>query len=314
LAVSALAALPALLAAQPALLTTQSALLTTQSALLTTQSALLTAQPALPTTQPALLTTQPALLVAQVSPARAAEAPAAAMPAPSPSSSPSPLGLPTPPVVGSASQIRFGAGWRVATLPGQTLPVTRFSPAWLDGRAAVRMEAVDSYGNLLLNLALPATFTPRELRWSWRVDVPNAGVELAERSGDDSPAKVCLGFDLALERVPFFERNLLRLARTRSTDPLPAATLCWVWGHEEAVGTLLPSPYTQRVRYIVLRGAGDASGQWFDEVRNVAADFRRAFGDESPDMPRVTALLLGADADNTHGRSVAFVADLRLEP
>ena len=51
---------------------------------------------------------------------------------------------------------------------------------------------------------------------------------------------------------------------------------------------------------------------WRDERRDIAADFRQLFGDESPEVPEILAIALGADADNTRGRSLAHVADLVL--
>lgn len=206
----------------------------------------------------------------------------------------------------------LGPGWRVATLPQQKPPVTRFTPERVQGREAVRVEADGSYGNLVHGLAMASV--PATLAWSWRVQAPAPANDLRSKAGDDAAIKVCMSFDLPLEQVPFWERQGLRLARARSGEPLPAATLCWVWGGRDPRGTVLANAYSRRVRYIVLRSAADAADTWVDERRDVAADFALAFGDEAPRPPPVTALIVAGDADNTGGRSVAFVADLRLEP
>ena len=205
----------------------------------------------------------------------------------------------------------LGAGWQLLTLPKQKPPVTVFTADRTLGRPALRMEAAASYGHMAhpLTGAAPATIS-----WSWRVEKSSAAIDLRSKAGDDSPAKVCLSFDLPLSQVPFFERELLRIARRTTTVPLPAATLCWVWGHAEAAGSVVVNPYTQRVRSIVLRGQRDALGQWFDETRDVAADFRAAFGDESQAVPPVSAVLVGADTDNTGAQTLGYVAGLRLLP
>lgn len=217
------------------------------------------------------------------------------------------------PLVGADG--RLAPGWREARLPGQPMPPTRYAPARIDERDALRLEAERSYGNLVLDTGRrPA---PRRLRWAWRLDRPNEGVALARKSGDDAPAKVCLAFDLPAARLPLTERVLLALARQRTGDDLPTATLCWVWGHAEPAGTVLPNAYTRRVRFIVLRNRDDTPGRWVAEERDVEADLRRAFGDEieaAEALPPLTAVLLAADADNTGGHSVAHVADLVLEP
>jgi hypothetical protein len=217
--------------------------------------------------------------------------------------------LPLPPlVVGPA----LGAGWQPALLPGQTMPATRYSAEMVGERAALRLQAQASYGNLLH--ALPGVAAPSRLQWAWRVAQPNPGTELRSKAGDDVAAKVCLSFDLPLAQVPFGERTLLRLARSRTGQNLPAATLCWVWGGPEAVGSLIDNAFSRRVRYLVLRRAADATGAWFEESRDIAADFLRAFGDETQTLPPLTAVLVGADADNTGGSSVAHIAELRFAP
>lgn len=206
--------------------------------------------------------------------------------------------------------------WRVVTLPGQVPPVTRYEVAPVDGRPALRVQADASYGNLVFDAAGRAA--PARLGWSWRVDQGNPALDLTRKAGDDSPIKVCLAFDLALDAVPFVERQLLRLARQRSGEHLPAATLCWVWGHAEAVGALLPNPYTARVRLIVLRQAAQVGTGWLDENRDVAADFRRAFGAEAgppgAPLPPLLAVIVSGDADNTGGRSAALLSGLRSLP
>jgi len=222
-----------------------------------------------------------------------------------------PLATLAPPTGGSTTPWP-PAPWVAGLLPAQTLPTTRFEPVVLDGQPAVRIEAAGSYGNLLHPLARSAS--PGLLRWRWRLEEPNPAADLRRREGDDTNLKVCLLFDLPIGQVPFVERQLLRLARSRSGEPLPAATLCYVWDPRLAAGTRLDNPYSRRVRYLVLRGAEQPLRRWVSEQRDVAADFRAAFGDESPDaLPPLQAVAVGADNDNTGGRSLAYLADLVLE-
>ena len=226
--------------------------------------------------------------------------------------------LPSPLVEAGPEGLRTGAGWRLAALPQQDIPATRYTPERTPDAAAaggevpaLRIEADRSYGNWVHELAQAPL--PARLRWRWRVQQANPGVDLAKKAGDDSPAKVCLSFDWPLDRVPFLERQLLRLARSQTGQDLPAATLCWVWGGAEAVGTALDNPYSRRVRVIVLRNAAQAGSTWYDEDRDVAADLRSSFGDElgGAPLPAVTALIVAGDADNSGQRSLAHVAGLR---
>ncbi|PIY29541.1 MAG: hypothetical protein CO105_07180 [Comamonadaceae bacterium CG_4_9_14_3_um_filter_60_33] len=206
------------------------------------------------------------------------------------------------------------APWRVVGVPGGKIPLTRFSVVDVDGRKVVRVEASKSYGNLVHDLPLKATVAGLRLNWQWRLDEPIQGADLHSREGDDSPLKVCVLFDMPLEKLGLINRNLLRFARAASAEKLPSATLCYVWDDKLSPETLLPNAYTDRVRIIVATGSAKQLGQWVEVSRDVAADFQRAFGTESDTLPPVMAVLVGGDADNTGGHSLGYVDSLRLEP
>lgn len=215
----------------------------------------------------------------------------------------------TPPLIDASGQIE--AGWRVRGLPRQRAPLTQFSVARIDGVQGVRVQAESSYGNLAHAIEPP--LLAHQLHWRWRLDQANPLAELHEKSGDDVALRVCLSFALPFEQVPFLERQLLRVGQAAAGEALPTATLCYIWDSHLAPGTLLSNAFTRRVRYIVLRGPQDALAQWVDEHRDVAADFQRAFGDESPTLLPVDTLSIGADSDNTKLLTVGHVAQLRLE-
>ncbi|MBX3607733.1 MAG: DUF3047 domain-containing protein [Piscinibacter sp.] len=202
--------------------------------------------------------------------------------------------------------------WQVALLPRQREPATRFTVVDLDGRRALRVEAEASYGNLVHPLQVEAAGL--KLAWQWRIDDYVDGADLRRRDGDDTPLKVCVFYDQPLAQLPFVDRQLLRLARSRSGTALPAATLCYVWDPRLPAGTTLHNAYTQRLRYLVLDSGADRTRRWIAQRRDIAADFLRLFGDESDRVPPVIGVAVGADADNTMGHSLAYVADLVLAP
>ena len=75
-----------------------------------------------------------------------------------------------------------------------------------------------------------------------------------------------------------------------------------------------PQPLQRAVRFMVLNGSESATGQWVSQRRNIAEDFALLFGQESPSLPPVTAVAVGADSDNTQGKSLGYVAQLRWLP
>ncbi len=196
-------------------------------------------------------------------------------------------------------------------MPRQAVPATRFAVTELEGSRVLKMEAAGSYGTLLHTVGDDAA-SARTLSWRWRVDRLAEGVDLRTKRGDDAAAKVCVMFELPMEQVPFMERQALRVARVATSQEIPAATLCYVWDATLPPGTVLPNAFTRRMRWFVLQGAGVTLGRWQTERRDLRADFLRAFGDEAKAAPPIADVLVGADADNTQGRSLAYVADLEL--
>lgn len=215
-----------------------------------------------------------------------------------------------------ASPIGAGADpaapWRWVGLPGQRKPHTQFSVAEIDGQRALRVEAVESYGNLVH--AFETEHSGRILSWQWRVDLAPEQADLRRKDSDDVPIKVCALFDHPASAVPFAERQLLRLARLRSGEPLPAASVCYVWDRHLAPGTVLDNAFTRRVRQIVLRGPEAPLRSWQSERRDVVADFLRLYADEADTVEPLAAVSVGADTDNTHTHSLAYVRALSLEP
>jgi hypothetical protein len=204
------------------------------------------------------------------------------------------------------------APWHVAGMPLQTKPFTRFSMVQLDGKRVLRVDADRSYGTLV------HPFTDAEpgryLSWRWRVDVPNERADLRISGGDDNAAEVCVMFDLPLQAVPFVDRQVLRVGRASSSELLPGATVCYVWDAHFPIGTAMDNAFTRRIRLIVLRGANTPLMAWRNERRDVRADFLRLFGDEAREVPAIIGVGIAADADNTLSRSLAYVADVVLEP
>ena len=203
------------------------------------------------------------------------------------------------------------APWKVIGLPSQTKPFTRFSIVEIDGKRALKIEADLSYGNLVHPVKDVATTA--QLSWQWRIEKPNDAADLREKRGDDTAVKVCVFFDLPMDNVPFADRQLLRLARSKTSDPVPTATVCYVWDNKLPAGTTLDNAFTRRMRYIVLETGTDRLNKWVGEKRDVGADFLKVFSDESKTVPPIVGVAVGADSDNTQLHTVSYVSGVALE-
>jgi len=145
------------------------------------------------------------------------------------------------------------------------------------------------------------------LRWRWKIENLVAGADLRSKEGDDFPARLYVMFDYPLDRLPFIERSKLRIARALFDPDLPAATLCYVWDGSTPAGSIVPSAYTGRVKLVVVESGAKRLKRWVEVERNIAADFRAAFGEAAPP---VSAIAVATDTDNTGASATAFFGDI----
>jgi hypothetical protein len=203
------------------------------------------------------------------------------------------------------------------------IPASAFEAGKVDQQAGLKVSTDASYGTWV-NPWKGAV--PGQLQWRWRLDEPLSGgkrsADLLSKAGDDAALKVCVMFDHPLDRVPFLERTVLRIARSVSGENLPAATVCYIWDSAGPAPREGVNPYSRRVRFISLQGRNSPLTRWVSESRDVAQDFTNLFADELPQgaqtpsaaLPPVTTVLIGADSDNTASHSTGWVADIRWKP
>lgn len=200
-------------------------------------------------------------------------------------------------VVGAFSSSVAGeqlpSGWHVATLPN--VEATRFRVVDIDGTTAVQLDADNAAASLYTNFRIDPAETPI-LRWRWRIRNLIDGADLHRKKGDDLPARLYVMFDYPLERLSWIERTKIRLARFVGGESVPTAAICYVWDGKLSNGTELWNAYTRRVRVVVVESGAERLDQWVAEERNLAADFRAAFGE---DPPAVSGIAIAADTDQT---------------
>ena len=202
---------------------------------------------------------------------------------------------------------RLPDGWE-RIQPNADVPPTRFRLEVDGGATVVRADADRSMAGLSRRLRVDLGQFPY-LCWRWKIAAPLAKADLRTRQGDDYAARLYVLFDYDTGRLPLGDRLKLGALRGLFGLDVPAAALNYVWDNRHPVGTVAPNAYTDRARMWVLRSGKGEAGRWVKEARNLAADFRRAFGEEAP---AAVAVVIASDTDNTGEKATAWFGDIRF--
>ena len=197
------------------------------------------------------------------------------------------------------------AGYRRFAFAGRARH-TEYALVEDEGRTVLRARADASTSGIARDLRVDLAATP-VLAWRWKATRVPAKGDLRTKAGDDYAARLYVAFDLPLDALPFGERLGVEVARAIYGRDAPAAALCYVWATRAAVGTIAPNAYSSRVRMVVVESGGGALGRWLAYERDVAADYRRAFGGAPP---TVKGVIVSTDTDDTGETAETYYGDV----
>ena len=179
-----------------------------------------------------------------------------------------------------------------------------------EGKTVLKVDSGNSAGSMAVPVSLLGAQASTTLQWRWKVDRLLDKADMDEKLADDHSARLYVFFDVPLESLPFADRTKIKLARSISGIDVPTAALCYVWDNKHRVGYTAWSPFTRQLRKVVLQSGPGAVGQWRLEARDVAADFKEAFGFEAP---AITGISVGNDTDNTDDRVTSWFGDVSFK-
>lgn len=146
------------------------------------------------------------------------------------------------------------------------------------------------------------------LNWHWRIASLIDGADNTQRHAEDSPVRLILGFDGDKDTMPFNDQILFETARIMTGHDFPYATLMYIWENKAAVGTVIDSTRSSRIKMMVAASGADGVARWREFTRNIVEDFEQAFG-EKPG--RLIAVGVLTDTDNTGETVEAWYGDIR---
>ena len=197
--------------------------------------------------------------------------------------------------------------WQAMRLPGKLLTAYRVDQQ--GPRNALLAEAASSASMLRQALHIP----PGQLgalQFDWRVDQLIAGADMRLREAEDSPVRLILVFEGDRQRFSTPNQLLSELTLSLTGEPMPYATLMYVWCNDCPVESVIVNPRTDRIRKLAVESGPGRAGQWLHYRRNIRADFEKAFG-EPPGA--LLGLAIMTDTDNTRSTTRAWYGAIRLE-
>lgn len=198
-------------------------------------------------------------------------------------------------------------GWQHRTFPGKQ--ATDYTPARFDGREAVAVRAEASASMLRQTLRIEPADLGR-VRFSWKVPALIGQADLAQRDKADSPVRVLLAFEGDRSKLSMKDAMLSELAQLLTGEPMPYATLMYVWCNTRAPGSVIANARTERIRKLVVESGPQRLNQWLDYERDIRADFERVFG-EAPGA--LVGIAIMTDTDNTRSSARAWYGPVQLD-
>lgn len=175
-------------------------------------------------------------------------------------------------------------GWKPKIFKGETL----YSFVRDGKRTVLKAYSKNAASGLFKKVKVDSAEYP-VLRWSWKIDRLLEREDAASKQGDDFAARVYVVFPGTL------------FWRTRA--------IVYVWSGKLAKGSALRNPYTGNAIVIAVESGHERIGTWVHEERNYHEDYRRFFGEEPP---RLGAVAVMTDTDNTGGEAVAWYGNISL--
>ncbi|MEJ2470929.1 MAG: DUF3047 domain-containing protein [Desulfuromonadales bacterium] len=174
------------------------------------------------------------------------------------------------------------AGWTVKKFAG----TTAYRLVEVDGQTVLQAHSQAAASGLVHEIAYDPQHYPI-LAWRWKINGIIPGGDGRSKAGDDYAARVYVVFPHW-----FF-------LKTRSLN--------YIWANVLPQGTVQPNAYTGNAMMIAVNSGAEKAGQWVSVERNIVEDYRRAFGE---DPPQVGAIAVMTDTDNTGQEATAWYADL----
>src|SRR3989475_12006029 len=90
------------------------------------------------------------------------------------------------------------------------------------------------------------------VQWRWKVANVLQKGDVTRKEGDDYPARIYITFEYDSSKVGFFDKAKYETVRLLYGQYPPLAAINYIWESKAPKGTVVPNPYTDQVKMIVV--------------------------------------------------------------
>jgi hypothetical protein len=200
------------------------------------------------------------------------------------------------------------AGWQHAPL-SKLKRDTVYTVAQDGDRGAVLRASAEQSASLYVAMLKPPMNTPTTLSWEWKTGALVAGADNRDKAREDAPLRVLVAFDGDVASLPKDEQKRFKRAKNLTGRSIPYAVLMYIWSDQVPAGTVIASAHTSQVKMMAVASGPGGLGAWQSVQRNLADDYKLAFGAAPGPVLGVAAM---TDTDNTGASAVGEYAGIRI--
>src|SRR5512139_3872225 len=152
-----------------------------------------------------------------------------------------------------------------------------------EGKVVIKAVAKASASGLIREIKI----NPKEypiVQWRWKVTNILKKGNVKQKDGDDYPARIYITFKYDPSKLSVAEKAKYEAVKVLYGQYPPHGAINYIWESKVPLGSIVPNPYTDRVKMIVVESGGAKLNQWVNEKRDLYQDYKKAFGEESPSI------------------------------
>jgi hypothetical protein len=199
------------------------------------------------------------------------------------------------------------AGWEPMVI-FRNRKKTRYELVNVGDKTVLHAQAAGATSGLMENVSIEPAAHPW-LNWEWKIGKQMKSSDNSQRTTEDSPVRIILGFDGDKDTLPFADQILFETAKVFTGYEFPYATLMYVWDKKAPVGTVVKSNRSGRIRTMVVESGLGTVDQWRNFTRNIVEDFQKAYGEKPGKLIGIGVL---TDTDDPDEVVEAWYGDIRL--